>query len=54
MFSDKTKFKLAKTRLNAMEYCFYPLFYKRRKDVAAREGIAYGGEKLQKLDVYGK
>ena len=54
MFSDRTKFKLAKTRLNAMEYCFYPLFYKRHKDVEAREGIAYGGEKLQKLDVYGK
>ena len=34
MFSDKTKFKLAKTRLNAMEYCFYPLFYKRHKEWA--------------------
>ena len=54
MFSDKTKFKLAKTRLNAMEYCFYPLFYKRHKDVEAREGVAYGEGKLQKLDVYGK
>ena len=54
MLSDKTKFKLAKTRLNAMEYCFYPLFYKRHKDVEAREGVAYGERKLQKLDVYGK
>ena len=54
MFSDKTRFRFAKFKLNAMERCFYPLFYKRHKDVEAREGISYGDEKLQRFDVYGK
>lgn len=54
MVSDKTRFALTRRRLNALEYCFYPLFYKRHADVEAREGIGYGDDRLQKLDVYGK
>ncbi len=52
--SHKTKAAAAEVKLNLMESCFYPLFYKRHKDVESREGIRYGQGKRQLLDVYAK
>lgn len=52
--SEKTRTAAAGLKLNAMELCFYPLFYKKHADVTAQEWIRYGNGKRKMLDVYSK